>query len=246
MALQRSIDKAAYTSLDASVKALYAERDGKYVLDVDDSPMLSALDTERAAKKALEQRLAAYGDMTPELAKGLSEQKSRAEREKDLAAGNFEKILAEERAQATKTLEMQLAEQARLKGTLQEALVNAEAVRAITAMKGNPELLLPIVSQRAKLQTVGDREVAVIIGDKGGPRLKAGAKTADDYMSIPEYVAELRADARYKGAFEANVGSGSGRAAGAGMNQPMSASKQETMEKAVQMLKEGATRIGEL
>ena len=244
--LKRVIEKAEYLALPASRREDYLERGDKYVLDADDAEALEhSLETERQAKKALEARLAGYGDLTPEQVKALNDGKAKAEREKDFAAGNFEKILAEERDKHTKDLQLRTEGEARLRESLKQALIDAEAVRAITAMKGNPELLLPIITARTKLQTVGDHEVAVVIGDKGGPRLKTGAKSAEDYMPITEYVAELKADKRYAGAFEAGVGSGSGNRTGPLGGRPLAQDKRAKMDAVVQALKEGATRIGE-
>lgn len=211
MALQRTIEKAAFVALPEALKTEYVERDGKYALNVDDSPMLSALETERQARKDLEARLKGYGDLTPEQVKALTEGKTKAERDKDFAQGNFEKILAEEREKANKTSQLRDEGEKRLRASLESALIDVEATRAIVANGGNPTLLLPIIKARAKLETVGDREVAVVIGEKGGPLLKAGAQKSDEYMPISEFVATvLKPDKNYAGAFAANVGSGSG------------------------------------
>jgi hypothetical protein len=210
MTLKRTLEKAEFASLDAGLRSAYVERDGKYVLDADDSPMLTALEQERAAKKQLEAKLAGYGDLTPEQVKALTDAKAKAERQRDLDSGNFDKIVAEMNAKHAKDLELRDQGEARLRSTLESALIDAEATRALVGLKGNPDLLLPVIKARAKLQTVGDREVAVIIGEKGGPLLKAGAKGADDFMDMTEYVGTLKADKRYAGAFESGVGSGSG------------------------------------
>lgn len=238
MALQRTIDKAAFAALPDTLKTEYIEREGKYVLNVDDSPMLSALEAERRAKKDLESKLASYGNLTPEQAKQLQEQTTKAEREKDFAQGNFEKILAEERAKHAKDQEIWEQRTSGLRSTLQSALIDAEAVRAITQHGGNAALLLPIIKQRTKLQTVGDREVAVVYGDQGGPLLRAGAKGSEDFMPIGEFVATLKADKTYGGAFASTVGSGSGSPRPSG--RPTNAGQQFS-GKIAQAIKDGAT-----
>lgn len=242
MALKRSLDKTEFASLDAGLKSQYLERDGKYVLDVDDTPAIAALDAERQARKALEAKLAGYGDLTPEQVKALNEGKAKAEREKDFASGNFEKILAEERAKHAKDLELRDAREKGLRTTVESALIDAEATRAIVEHGGNPALLLPIIKGRTRLETVGDREVAVVIGEKGGPRLKTGAQKADDYMPINEFVAEMKSDKTYAGAFAANLGSGT-----RGPARPVTTASQaasDAMNRAVEALKGGATSIG--
>lgn len=249
MALKRTLEKAEYSTLDTGLKASYKELDGKYVLDVDDSPLVTALDAERQAKKALEAKLAGYGDLTPEQVKALNEAKSKAEREKDFAAGNYDKIVAEMNAKHAKDMELRDAGEARLRASLQRALITAEAVRELQAQGGNPDLLLPIIEGRSKLQTVGEQEVAVIIGDKGGPRLKAGAKGAEDYMPMSEFVAELKSDKRYAGAFASPVGSGTaGARPGVAQTMRAQAPKADLAakgERVMQALRDGATVISE-
>lgn len=247
--LKRSLEKSEYASLDASIKAAYTELDGKYVVDVDDSPLATALDTERQAKKALEAKLASYGDLTPEQVKALNEAKTKAEREKDFAAGNYDKIVAELNAKHAKDMELRDVGEARLRASLQRALITAEAVRELQAQGGNPDLLLPIIEARSKLQTVGEQEVAVIIGDKGGPRLKRDAKSAEEYMPMSEFVAELKADKRYAGAFASTVGSGTGGqrngVAQTMRAQPPKADLVAKGERVIQQLRDGATVITE-
>lgn len=242
--LEHSIDPAKYQSLDAATKNFYVQQGDKYVLDVDTTPAMTALEQERAARKAAEQKLAGYGDLTPEQVKALNEAKSKAEREKDFAAGNFEKILAEEKAKAAKDMELRDQRERTLLTSLQGALIDAEATRAIVANGGNPALLLPIIKGRTKLETVGDQQVAVVIGEKGGPLLKAGAQKADDYMPISEFVASMKADKTYAGAFASQVGSGSGRERGTVKQTPESQRQQNEMNATVEALKGGATRIG--
>lgn len=241
--LERAIDATKYNSLEPAYKTAYLQQGDKYVLDVDDSPALSALESERQARKALEAKLAGYGDLTPEQVKALNDEKAKALREKDFANGNFEKILAEERQKHAKDMELRLEGEKRLKATLEAALIDAEATRAIVENGGNPALLLPIIKTRAKLESVGDREVAVITGDKGGPLLKAGAQKADDYMPISEFVAGMKADKTYAGAFAANVGSGTGRSNGRSTTTPESQANQARMNRTIEALKAGATVI---
>lgn len=247
MALKRTLEKAEHASLDAALKAEYIEREGKFVLNVDGE--MAALESERQRAKQLEAKLAGYGDQTPEQVKALNEAKAKAEREKDFAAGNFEKILAEERAKHGKDLELKDADTKRLRETLKSALIDAEAVRALAEHGGSPDLLLPIIQGRSKLETVGEREVAVVIGEKGGPLLKVGAQKADDYMPISEYVATvLKPDKRFAGAFAAGVGSGSGgprtgpaRPAGSSIRPSTAA----TAKKILEQIEAGAETISQ-
>jgi len=242
--LDFSVDATKYTTLDPATKNFYTQQGDKYILDVDQSPALSALETERQSRKALEAKLAGYGDMTPEQVKVLNDAKGKAEREKDFANGNFEKILAEERAKHAKDMELRDMGDKRLRATLESALIDAEATRAIVEHGGNPALLLPIIKGRTKLESVGEREVAVVIGEKGGPLLKSGAQKADDYMPISEFVAGMKADKTYAGAFAAGVGSGTGGQRNGQRQTTEAKESQDRMQRTVEALKGGATRIG--
>jgi len=242
--LKDVLEPAEHATLSPAYRELYSDKGGKFVLDHDGAEGLqSALDTERTQRKALETKLAAYGDLAPEQVKALQETTAKAQREKDFAEGKFEKILAEERDKHLKDLELRDAGEKRLRDSLESALIDSEAIRALAEHKGNPELLLPIIKMRAKLQTVGDREVAVIIGEKGGPRLKAGAKNAEEFMGMAEYVAELKADKRYAGAFESGVGSGTGGQRIAGMPRRETPGKAERLASLEKAIREGATRV---
>lgn len=247
--LKRFLEVAEHTALSPALRELYTQRGDKFVLDADDAEGLQqSLDAERQAKKALEARLAGFGELTPEQVKKLQEETAKANREKDFSAGNFEKILAEERAKHDKDLELKDGEAARLRGSLQSALIDAEAVRAIAEHGGNPALLLPIIKGRTRLESVGEREVAVVIGDKGGPLLKAGAQKADDYMPISEFVAGMKADKTYAGAFAAGVGSGSGAQGGNGRRVAFSGpakAANDTAARLAKQIQEGANRVSD-
>jgi hypothetical protein len=104
--------------------------------------------------------------------------------------------------------------------------------------------LLPIIKGRTKLESVGEQEVAVVIGEKGGPLLRAGAQKADDFMPIGEFVATMKADKTYAGAFASNAGSGSGGQRTNRATSPESVTARQRMERTVEALKNGATRIG--
>lgn len=242
--LEHTLDTTKYTALDATAKTFYTQQGDKFVLNVDNTPAMAALESERQARKAAETKLAAYGEMTPEQVKQLNDAKAKAEREKDFANGNFEKILAEERAKHAKDLELRDQGEARLKSSLEAALISEEATRAIVAEGGNPDLLLPIIKGVAKLEATGDRFVAVVIGEKGGPLLKTGAQKADDYMSLGEYVKGMKADKRYAGAFASPAGSGTGGQRNGTRASPPSKEATDRMNRAVEALKGGATRIG--
>jgi hypothetical protein len=247
--LKRVLEATEHGALSPALRELYTQRGDKFVLDADDAEVLQqALETERQKARTLEATLANYGELTPEQAKKLQEDTARAQREKDVSAGNFQNILDQERDKHVKDMALRDKGEERLRTSLEDALINSEAGRAIRDAGGSEALLLPIVKARAKLMTAGDREVAVIIGDKGGPRLKANAKSADEFMPISEYVAELKADKTYAGAFAANLGSGTGGQR-TGQSSRLTGgpgkAQAETAAKIATAVREGATRLTE-
>lgn len=247
--LKDVLEPNEHAALSPAYREVYVEKGGKFVLDHDGGEGLqSALESERQAKRALEAKLSGYGDLTPDQVRKLQEDTAKAQREKDFAAGDFQKIIDQERDKHAKDLTLRDKGEERLRHSLESALIDAEAVRAIADAKGSAALLLPIVKARAKLQSLGDQEVAVIVGDKGGPRLKPNAKSAEEFMSISEYVAELKADKTYAGAFDSGVGSGSGGAR-TGQSQRLTGgpgkAQAETAAKIATAVREGATRLTE-
>lgn len=244
MALKRSLEKAEHAALAADLKSEYIERDGKFVLNVDGE--MPALEAERQARKALEDKLKGYGDLTPEQVKALNDAKTAAERDAAFKSGNFEKILAQTEEKHAKDMALRDANDKKLLASLEAALIGEEAVRAITEHGGNPTLLMPIIKARAKLEVAGDKHVAVIIGEKGGPLLKAGAQKADDFMGMSEFVGSLKADKQFAGAFTSPAGSGSGGTRN-GVTRPSSqaTNRAATVDRIAKSIMDGATTLSE-
>src|SRR6266571_3043670 len=93
------------------------------------------------------------------------------------------------------------------RSVMRESLVDGELTRAISAYPGaRHKLLMPAAKQKVDLREVGGKLRSVVLDDKGEPRLKQGAKTADEYMEPADLVAEMRNDKEYAGAFPASSG----------------------------------------
>lgn len=196
--------------LDEGLQGHYRKGDdGRFYLDVegvDDMPAVVGLKTKAgellAEKKALQEQLRAFGDVTPE---GVVELREAAKK----AGGERVTELEAKLAQASQAAqqEIQKAKEA-AEGEAAAArnyFRNAEAVRAITAHRGNPELLSHIVLQHIDVKK-GENGAfeSRVLGRDGQPRIKDSAGTS---FTVDDLVAELKADSRYAGAFEKRQGS---------------------------------------
>ncbi len=99
--------------------------------------------------------------------------------------------------------------------TLVKHLITSQAVTAIAANKGAPELLLPIISAQTKVIKDGDEYVVRVVDQAGDPR----GNTSGGFMSVEDLVKELKASAVYGRAFESEGQSGTGTKPGAGQQR---------------------------
>ena len=104
-----------------------------------------------------------------------------------------------------------------MKATLEARLVDAEATRAITELKGVPGLLLPHVQRNVKVVEEDGEYRAAVTDARGEPRVDARG----EYVSIRDLVAEMRDSDVFARAFDASGVGGGGappnsRSAGGG------------------------------
>lgn len=172
--------------LHEEVAKLYTKKGDKFVLDVEDSGLKSALDKEReranAAEKALKDREAA-------------EAKAKADAEKAQleAKGDYEKLKANLEAEKATLLK---EKDAAVDG-LKSYLLKAELTQAIAMHKGTPHLLKLVSDQFEAVLDPATGEHKVLV--KGDP-----TKTP------AQYIEGLKKDASYGAFFEGSGQSGSG------------------------------------
>jgi hypothetical protein len=147
------------------------------------------LDEAKAAKKTLRN----YDGIDPEEYRALVEAQEKAEEERAKAAGEFDKIKAKYDSQVEK-LQATLAEEQKRN---QRTHVVAETNRAIAKHGGNPKLLEPVLMQTLRCDTDGETYTVYAEVD--------GAK-----VSATEFVASLKNDPDYEGAFPGAGTAGSG------------------------------------
>lgn len=100
--------------------------------------------------------------------------------------------------------------------TLVKHLITSQAVTAIAANKGAPELLLPIISSQTKVIREGEDYVVRVVDAAGDPRGNA----AGGFMSVEDLVKEMKASPTYGRAFESESQTGTGFKPGAGQHRP--------------------------
>ena len=92
---------------------------------------------------------------------------------------------------------------------LTSALHDAELKVAVIRAGGSERLLLPLLKATTELrQENGTRTVVVM--SNGQPKLRADARTVEDYLPLQDHIAEMRIDPEYLGAFGSQGVSGGG------------------------------------
>lgn len=86
-------------------------------------------------------------------------------------------------------------------------LIDGEATRAISALDGVPELLLPVVKSKLKVFEEGGKHFVRVLGDNNEPRI---GSSDGSYMTIQQYVQELKDTTTYSPAFKPSGASGAG------------------------------------
>ena len=167
MALKLIVD--SLDGLDEGTKGLYAEKDGKYRLDVegieDTSGLKSALEKERTARRELEKRAKAA------LSEDDMEEYARLKAEADKGKDKDE-ILKGMRSRHEKELELARQDAAKVKAQLEKTVLESTATQLLAKNGGNVSLLLPHIMGQIKAEEV-DGTLSVV---------PASAATIDDVV----------------------------------------------------------------
>lgn len=202
-------------------RGAYVEKDGAHVIADQFKPFTSltsglakSLKAAREdAKKAKSSQvdlslLADYGATPAEIAEKVSTTIS--ELNDKLSKGakiDPDKLRQEIKASFDGQLRQKDDSLSAMQRTLEKHLVTAEATRAIAALKGVPELLMPhILSQVKVVEANGEYRVAVV--DKDGDQRISGV--TGQLMSIGDLVQEMKANAVFGRAFESEAAAGGG------------------------------------
>jgi len=215
MALKTKIAKLE--DVAEPLRELYEAKDGAYVLKVegDAADVFPGLTESQKAilaeKKTLADKLKALeGQLSGidlEKAKKALADADKAEQERLKTQGDWEsreKQITEKYQAEIKTREDRLAQQQR---SIEKHLVEAQAVAAIAAAKGVPELLLPHVKASIKVFEENGEFVAKVVDAQGNPRI---ADVKGTPLSIAGLVEEMKGNQIFGRAFEGTGAGGSG------------------------------------
>jgi hypothetical protein len=219
---------ASLDGIDDATKALYVEKDGKFVLDVepvdgfsleDVSGLKTALGKERTTREKLEKDVIKFKDLDPDKARAalteLDELKKidPASEADKIANTKFEAA----KAQLLQKHEGEMGEiktrNGFLEGQIGALLIDNAATLALAEAKGSVDLLLPHVRAHTRVKEVDGKFVVEVVDKDGNAKIADSKGTP---MDIKGLVAEMRQSDTFGRAFEASGNSGTGKTPGNG------------------------------
>jgi hypothetical protein len=204
------------------LRAALLEKDGKFVFAAETAQEIGglkkALDTERKQRAEAEKTLKQFEGVDPEKYAELMKSQEDAAAQKLRDSGDWTAREAQLRAQLeadlrkrethyTAEVNSRDARLALMQTALNGALINSEAVAAITAAKGEPALLLPHVLRQTRITEEDGQFRVEVVDAQGQPRI---ADIKGTPFSIKNLIEEMKADPIYGRAFEATGAGGSG------------------------------------
>lgn len=224
---------ARLTTLDGLPDAIRAEYkpdpNGGFILDVTPKDgfelsnvtgLKTALETERTNVRTATERLRAFGDIDPNVAReAVSKLDEIKNFDPDKKVTEAIKVREQDihRQWSGKLTEAEKTNKA-LMAQLNAELVTRAAVQAISGAKGNVDLLLPHVTSQLQMTQNGENFVVRVVGRDG--RERVGGPNGEP-MTISQLVESMRSQDAFAPAFAAtNSGGGAtnnnGRASGGG------------------------------
>lgn len=213
MTLKYQID--SLEGLDESIQAMYAEKDGKFVLAIEGLPQQEDVSGLKAKVQELLDEKKAEADK-----RKAAEEQARLEREEALRkSGNVEELekswsekYSRREAELTSALE---AERTTLQGQIRDLTVGRTATEIATtlAVPGSAKALLPHIERRLSVEQ-RDGKPTVVVLDAAG---KLSAATLDElkaeFTNDPAF-APLIAGSKASGGGAGGAGKGGGAAKG--------------------------------
>ncbi len=159
-------------------------------------------------------KLASYEGVDPEKYKQLVAAADEAEKKRLQGEGDFKQLEQQLIKKYDGELEKERAVSARFKTSLEEYLVDAEALRVLSEFSDSPTLLLPHVKSRMKVLEQDGKFAARIVDSAGNVRIGKGQGSAP--MTLPELMEEMKQDKQFALAFKGTGSSGGGASKSAG------------------------------
>ena len=210
MSLKLTVD--TLDDVPENLRSLYAEADGKFRLAVDGiedtAGLKSALQKEREAARTAEKQAKAWMALgkTPEEIAALVDAQRKAEADRALKGGEFDKVKNQivEQSEREKTDLRNIIKSK--DAAIERYLIDAQATAAISEMKGIPVLLLPHVKAAVKVVEDNGDFVTRVVDAQGNPRVNSKG----EFLSIRDLVDEMRQNEVFGRAFEPTGATGSG------------------------------------
>ena len=197
--------------IPAAQQALYVERDGAWVLDVDGAVDKSKLDEFRTSNvtllKQLQEHQQRFEGINPEEVRQLAEEKRKLEEQQQLKAGEFERVLESRlkgaKAESNKQLAAVTVERDSLHARLSSIQID-QAVVAAATQRGLRATALPDITARARttFRLVNGVPQAF---EADGQTARMG-KDGQTPLTVAEWIDTQVSDAPHL--FESNAGGG--------------------------------------
>lgn len=209
MALKYQLD--SLEGLDDSVKSLYTQKDGKYVLGIEGLPDTGELD---GLKKKVDELLSEKKDAAKK-AKEAEEAAARAAEEAARKTGDvaaLEKSWQEKFEKREAELQAQIDQ---LNSNITNLTVGQTATRmaAELAVQGSADVLLPHISNRLRSEIRDGRAVTVVLDKDGKPSAMTVDELKNEFVSNKAF-APLIAGSKANGGGADGGGQGGGAANG--------------------------------
>jgi hypothetical protein len=197
--------------IPADQQALYVERDGAWMLDVDGAVDKSKLEEFRANNIALSNQIAEhqkrFEGIDPDEVRRLADEKKRLEEAQQLKAGETEKVVETRVKAARGELEKQLSTLTSERDALNSRLVTIQIDQGVVAAatkRGLRTTAIPDITSRARsvFRLVNGVPTAF---EADGQTVRVG-KDGTSPMDLEEWIETQVADAPHL--FESNAGSG--------------------------------------
>lgn len=242
--------------LDESLAKLYAEEDGKFILQVEPadgyalenvSGLKTSLQKERNSAKSLSRKLSAFEGIDAEEAReaiealALSDGKTAEEVKAQVEA--IKTKLAEKHAGEIDGMTAQLDA---LRGQLGNELIKSKALKALAKHGGSADLLMPHIESQTRMDEVDGEYRAVVIDKNGEARISSRSNTTDN-MSVEELVESMRDIDTFSPAFTGSGASGNGAkgSSGAGGSAKFTLTAEQAKDAELyRATKEQATKAG--
>lgn len=226
--------------IPAEQQALYVERDGAWILDVDGVVDKSKLDEFRTNNITLSNQLAEqkkrFEGIDPDEVRRLADEKRRLEEAQQLKAGEAEKVVEARVASVRGELQKQLSTLTSERDALNSRLVSIQIDQGVVGAatrRGLRATAIPDITARARtvFRLVNGVPTAF---EADGQTVRLG-KDGGSAMTLDEWVEQQVADAPHL--FESNAGSGaaSNGSGGAGNKSVKNPFRKETWNLTEQM-----------